>query len=64
MTLDVIGLAGFSYEFDALNPETPPNELNRAFSVIFKNPPAMNLLGIIGVFFPWLERIFVSTVHF
>ncbi|KAI0688728.1 cytochrome P450 [Cerioporus squamosus] len=58
MTLDVIGLAGFSYEFDALNPEKPPNELNRAFGVIFKKPPKMNLLGILGAFFPTLEALF------
>ncbi|RPD78584.1 cytochrome P450 [Lentinus tigrinus ALCF2SS1-7] len=58
MTLDVIGLAGFSYEFDALNPDKPPNELNRAFDAIFKRPPPMNPLGIIGVLFPRFERLF------
>ncbi|RDX45658.1 cytochrome P450 [Lentinus brumalis] len=57
MTLDVIGLAGFSYEFDALNPEKPTNELNRAFSVIFKQPPKMNLFAIIGGFVPILQRL-------
>ncbi|KAG1852910.1 cytochrome P450 [Suillus tomentosus] len=34
MTLDVIGLAGFNYEFDALNATDKPNELNQAFSVM------------------------------
>ncbi|EED77437.1 predicted protein [Postia placenta Mad-698-R] len=35
MTLDVIGLAGFNYEFSALNPDGKPNELNTAFEVMF-----------------------------
>ena len=37
MTLDVIGLAGFNYEFDALNPQKPPNELQHAFHTIASN---------------------------
>lgn len=36
MTLDVIGLAGFNYEFNALNPDGKPNELNAAFEVMFE----------------------------
>lgn len=38
MTLDVIGLAGFAYNFDALdsNP-SHPNELNEAFKTIFED---------------------------
>jgi len=35
MTLDVIGLAGFNYHFNSLNPNGKPNELQKAFSVIF-----------------------------
>ncbi|KAE9395133.1 cytochrome P450 [Gymnopus androsaceus JB14] len=35
MTLDVIGRAGFNYNFNALNPHSEPNELNKAFGVIF-----------------------------
>ncbi|KAI0744951.1 cytochrome P450 [Earliella scabrosa] len=48
MTLDVIGLAGFNYDFDALNPDLPPNELNRAFHEIFKTPPKLTIAAILG----------------
>ena len=60
MTLDVIGLAGFNYEFDALNPQKPPNELQHAFHTIFKQPPKSNFLRFLGAFFPTLETLFVS----
>ncbi|KZT05294.1 cytochrome P450 [Laetiporus sulphureus 93-53] len=36
-TLDVIGLAGFNYKFDSLNPEGKPNELSEAFSIMFES---------------------------
>ncbi|KAJ6532987.1 cytochrome P450 [Mycena capillaripes] len=35
MTLDVIGLAGFNYAFDALNAAGKPNELDQAFTELF-----------------------------
>ncbi|PCH37082.1 cytochrome P450 [Wolfiporia cocos MD-104 SS10] len=35
MTLDVIGLAGFNYSFDALNASGKANELNKAFQELF-----------------------------
>ncbi|TFK49501.1 cytochrome P450 [Heliocybe sulcata] len=35
MTLDVIGLAGFGYNFEALSPDQKPNELSQAFATIF-----------------------------
>ncbi|KAJ7055969.1 cytochrome P450 [Mycena amicta] len=38
MTLDVIGRAGFGYEFDALEAHGKPNELNRAFGDLFHSP--------------------------
>ncbi|GBE88427.1 cytochrome P450 [Sparassis crispa] len=37
MTLDSIGLAGFNYEFHALNPHGKPNELYEAFNFVFSN---------------------------
>ena len=38
MTLDVIGLAGFAYSFEALDPNpSHPNELNEAFKTIFED---------------------------
>ncbi|KAJ7051705.1 cytochrome P450 [Mycena amicta] len=38
MTLDIIGRAGFGYDFDALEAHGKPNELNRAFSDLFHAP--------------------------
>ncbi|KAF7291237.1 hypothetical protein MIND_01267400 [Mycena indigotica] len=39
MTLDVIGQAGFNYEFDALQIRSKkPNELNEAFTQLFHSP--------------------------
>ncbi|KAF7314138.1 Cytochrome P450 [Mycena chlorophos] len=48
MTLDVIGRAGFGYEFNALNPDTgaPPNALNAAFTELFHSPNAKLYTGI------------------
>ncbi|KAJ7444444.1 cytochrome P450 [Mycena latifolia] len=40
MTLDVIGQAGFNYQFDALNTKGKPNELNQAFTDLFHSPQA------------------------
>ncbi|KAI0644488.1 cytochrome P450 [Trametes meyenii] len=37
MTLDVIGLAGFGYDFNALDPSGKPNELSMAFQKLFSN---------------------------
>ncbi|KAJ7087969.1 cytochrome P450 [Mycena belliarum] len=38
MTLDVIGKAGFDYDFNALDPSAGPNELNQAFTDLFHSP--------------------------
>ncbi|KAJ7087972.1 cytochrome P450, partial [Mycena belliarum] len=40
MTLDVIGQAGFDYQFNALDPSAGPNELNQAFTDLFHSPQA------------------------
>ncbi|KAF9235962.1 cytochrome P450 [Melanogaster broomeanus] len=37
MALDVIGLAGFNYDFDALNANEQPNELNEAYATMNEN---------------------------
>ncbi|KAF4577163.1 hypothetical protein EYR36_005150 [Pleurotus pulmonarius] len=58
MTLDVIGLAGFNYTFDALNENATPNELNQAFSTIFhsgSNQRTMMLLRIISPLFRYIR---------
>ncbi|KAI1783891.1 cytochrome P450 [Ganoderma leucocontextum] len=57
MTLDVIGLAGFNYEFDALNTEKPLNELSVAFEEIFKSPPQITVGEILKNLIPVLGRI-------
>ncbi|KAL4261304.1 Cytochrome P450 superfamily protein [Pleurotus pulmonarius] len=50
MTLDVIGLAGFNYKFDALVGE--PNELNQAFSTIFQASTKFEVFPLLQAFFP------------
>ncbi|KAF9484968.1 cytochrome P450 [Pholiota conissans] len=55
MTLDVIGLAGFNYNFDALAGKT--NELNDAFSVVFRSGTRMTLLAMLRGVFPPLRFI-------
>ncbi|CCM00981.1 uncharacterized protein FIBRA_03029 [Fibroporia radiculosa] len=59
MTLDVIGLAGFNYHFDALNPHGQKNELNEAFTVMFRTLSGFNLglLRILKGYFPLLRLI-------
>ncbi|KAJ7215641.1 cytochrome P450 [Mycena rebaudengoi] len=37
-TLDIIGHAGFNYQFNALEPQGKPHELNQAFVDIFHSP--------------------------
>lgn len=63
MTLDVIGLAGFNYRFDNLNPHGEPNELNAAFSEMF-NPqgPRITPFTVLRNAFPILN-VFVSALR-
>nr|GAT44998.1 predicted protein [Mycena chlorophos] len=46
MTLNVIGQAGFGYDFDALNPHGKSSELNEAFKEIFHSPSSRFYSGI------------------
>ncbi|EPQ50323.1 cytochrome P450 [Gloeophyllum trabeum ATCC 11539] len=61
LTLDVIGLAGFNYRFDALNPAGAPNELNQAFSVIFQAGTEFSFFNVVQGFlqgyFPVLQHL-------
>lgn len=57
MTLDVIGLAGFNYKFDALKGDANKNELNEAFSTIFRSRTRMNMLFMLRGLFPPLRFI-------
>ncbi|KAL0577364.1 hypothetical protein V5O48_004616 [Marasmius crinis-equi] len=53
MTLDVIGLAGFNYQFDAINPaEGEQNELNTAFQTIFSRTASARLWPILRMQIP------------
>ncbi|OCH85827.1 cytochrome P450 [Obba rivulosa] len=57
MTLDVIGLSGFNYEFDSLNPDGKPNELNEAFNVIFREgKEKRTFLSLLEMYIPQLRR--------
>ncbi|TBU24977.1 cytochrome P450 [Dichomitus squalens] len=58
MTLDVIGLAGFNYEFDALQRNGKPNELNLAFKELASSPPQAATMN------EWLRRIIPFTNKF
>ncbi|KAJ7695885.1 cytochrome P450 [Mycena olivaceomarginata] len=40
LTLDVIGEAGFNYQFDALDSDRKPNELDAVFAELFHSPHA------------------------
>ncbi|KAI0741702.1 cytochrome P450 [Daedaleopsis nitida] len=55
MTLDVVGLAGFNYAFEALNTDLPPNELSLALNEIFKQPLKLSLSSILGNALPFLD---------
>ncbi|KAI9062669.1 cytochrome P450 [Trametes sanguinea] len=57
MTLDVIGLAGFNYEFNSLNPNGKPNELAKAFEDVFTFPVKIPILMILRNLFPVFEII-------
>ncbi|KAI5114648.1 hypothetical protein M0805_008456, partial [Coniferiporia weirii] len=51
-TLDVIGLAGFGYKFDALNIDQEPNELNKAFSTLFNMNVKFSIIDTLRIIFP------------
>ncbi|KAI0717342.1 cytochrome P450 [Fomitopsis betulina] len=58
MTLDVIGLAGFNYDMDALHIGGESNELNSAFSVIFGHASnAPSIFRTLRLVFPILQYI-------
>ncbi|KAH7929280.1 cytochrome P450 [Leucogyrophana mollusca] len=52
MTLDVIGLAGFNYEFNALNVNETPNELSAAFESMVTTNQAADKLALLQEMFP------------
>ncbi|KAI0321608.1 cytochrome P450 [Amylostereum chailletii] len=58
LTLDIIGLAGFKYSFDALNPADTPNELYAAVRLML-TAPRPSLIEALRFFVP-VFRIFPS----
>ncbi|CAL1706741.1 unnamed protein product [Somion occarium] len=61
MTLDVIGLAGFGYYFNALNENGERNELNLAFRTLFSAQPTW--FHILQIFFPIFRVIPTSRTR-
>ncbi|KAG9318254.1 cytochrome P450 [Chiua virens] len=57
MALDVIGLAGFNYNFDALNANEKPNELNEAFATMTAAGQGLSILPVLQARFPLLRLI-------
>ncbi|KAF7332942.1 hypothetical protein MVEN_02400100 [Mycena venus] len=59
MTLDVIGQAGFGYNFDALEATEKPNELNHAFTELLHTPDAQRyeLFQFTAAIFPILKLV-------
>ncbi|KAJ7838268.1 cytochrome P450 [Mycena leptocephala] len=59
MTLDVIGEAGFNYEFNSLHTKEKPNELNKAFTDLLHSPeaPRNQLFQLIQALVPILAFV-------
>ncbi|KAJ2921253.1 hypothetical protein H1R20_g15838, partial [Candolleomyces eurysporus] len=57
MTLDVIGQAGFNYQFNALANGEEQNELNRAFSAIFSSNMEFSIITFLRLGFPSLRWV-------
>ncbi|KDQ54060.1 hypothetical protein JAAARDRAFT_160998 [Jaapia argillacea MUCL 33604] len=57
MTLDVIGLAGFNYQFNSLNTDEKPSELSQAFSTMFEAGQEFSILPFLQAFIPPLRII-------
>ncbi|RDB19459.1 hypothetical protein Hypma_013686 [Hypsizygus marmoreus] len=55
MTLDVIGQAGFNYDFHALSSDPKQNELNAAFATMFKAGTRMSIIPMLRAWFPFLR---------
>ncbi|THH09705.1 hypothetical protein EW145_g1826 [Phellinidium pouzarii] len=56
-TLDIIGLAGFDYKFDALNVNQEPNELNKAFATLLNATGMRSPIRLLQAFFPIFRLI-------
>lgn len=52
---------GFNYDFDSLNANGKPNELNEAFATMFAAGQRLSILPVLQAWFPPL-RVIVSTM--
>ncbi|KAH7910532.1 cytochrome P450 [Hygrophoropsis aurantiaca] len=57
MSLDVIGLAGFNYEFNSLDTSIKKNDLNEAIGTVFSASIAVNALSMLQTWIPPLRVI-------
>ncbi|KAK6992955.1 cytochrome P450 [Favolaschia claudopus] len=59
LTLDIIGKAGFNYDFSALESSGKPNELNDAFTQVLHSPRASRYVAFraAGAVVPWLKHL-------
>ncbi|KZP05124.1 hypothetical protein FIBSPDRAFT_940643 [Athelia psychrophila] len=65
-TLDVIGLAGFRYEFNALAPRAEDeagDELAEAFATIFSTARKFRIMTILQVWFPLLRQFPTASTN-
>ncbi|KAF8513726.1 cytochrome P450 [Hysterangium stoloniferum] len=56
-TLDIIGLAGFDYQFKALDPSGKDNELNTAFMRVMQQSRSIGVWEFLQALFPLLDRV-------
>jgi hypothetical protein len=61
VTLDIIGLAGFGYEFNALAHGSESDELSRAFSTVMNSFTVAPISSILSTFLPGFALL-VSTL--
>ncbi|KAJ7240063.1 hypothetical protein C8J57DRAFT_1527797 [Mycena rebaudengoi] len=59
VTLDIIGLAGFNYKFNSLDPTAPRDELHEAFAAMTES--AVSLLSFAKAHYPALRSIPTTT---
>ncbi|KAJ3480225.1 hypothetical protein NLI96_g8501 [Meripilus lineatus] len=62
MTLDVIGIAGFGYEFNALNPSEKPNPLGQAMTEVLSSGTQPSVIGLVQSFVPILRFIKAAII--
>jgi hypothetical protein len=61
VTLDIIGLAGFGYEFNALEHGSESDELSRACSTVMNSFTVAPISSILSIFLPGFALL-VSTL--